>query len=116
MTNATPVFDIIILCGGIYLLFSVIGMIRENKIPGVLLSKGMKIGKEADVKGFVQAMTFPTLIMGLVATLSGALGIACKYVTGLDTIQFIVLVISFIMLIVYGYLDVRAQKKYLGIK
>lgn len=116
MANTAPIFDIIILCGGIYLLYSVIGMFTQNKIPGVLLSKGMEVGKDADVTSFVQAMKMPTLIMGLIACLSGALGIACKYISGLDMIQFIVLVISFFMLIAYGYLDVRAQKKYLNIR
>jgi len=115
MANTAPIFDIIILFGGLYLLYSVIGMFTKNKIPGVLLSKGMEIGKEADVAGFVQAMRLPTLLMGLVACLSGALGIACKYVTGIDMIQLIVLVIAFCMLLAYGYIDVRAQKKYLKI-
>lgn len=116
MSNTAPIFDIIILCGGVYLLYSVIGMFTQNKIPGVLLSKGMEIGKEADVIGFVQAMKIPTLVMGIVACLSGGLGIACKYVTGLDMIQLVVLVIAFVMLIAYGYIDVRAQKKYLNIR
>ncbi|MDD2972211.1 MAG: hypothetical protein PHE02_08800 [Lachnospiraceae bacterium] len=116
MSDSFPIFDIIILCGGIYLLYSAFGMYTENRIPGVLLSKGMEIGKEADVTGFIQAMKIPTVIMGLVAFSSGAVGIACKYVTGLEMIQLGLVILSFFMLVGYGYLDVRAQKKYLNIK
>ena len=116
MSESFPIFDIIIFCGGIYLLFSAIGMVTKGTIPGILLSKGMELTKEADIPGFVHAMTVPTIVMGICAVISGGLGIACKYVSGLDTLQFIILILSFILLIAYGYLDVSAQKKYLNIK
>ena len=91
-------------------------MVTKGTIPGILLSKGMEVTKEADVPGFVKAMTIPTIGMGICALLSGGLGISSKYVSGLDTLQFIFLIISFVFLIAYGYVDVRAQKKYLKIK
>lgn len=116
MSESFSIFDIIILGGGFYLLFSSIGMVTKGTIPGILLSKGMELTKEADIPGFVRAMTVPTILMGIFAVASGALGIACKYVSGLDTLQFIVLVLAFILLIAFGYVDVRAQKKYLKIK
>lgn len=116
MLESFSIFDIIILGGGIYLLFSSIGMITKGRIPGILLSKGMVLTKEADVPGFVRAMTVPTILMGICSLASGALGIACKYIPGLNTLQFVVLMLAFLLLIVYGYVDVRAQKKYLKIK
>ena len=115
MSDSFPIFDIIILFGGLYLLYSLAGMITKNKIPGVLMSKGMELTKEADVPGFIHAMKVPTGVMGVVASISGGLGIACKYVSGIDTLQFVVLIIAFVMLIAYGYIDVVAQKKYLKI-
>ncbi|MEG1848572.1 MAG: hypothetical protein RRX92_04925 [Lachnospiraceae bacterium] len=111
---SSSIFDLIILGGGLYLLWGALSMKLKNTVPKMLLSKSMEISKDQDMSEFTKAMLLPTLIMGIFALLSGGLGMATHYVVGLETIQLIVMMITFLMLLAYGYITVRYQKKYLG--
>lgn len=112
MSGPFSILDLIILAGGVYLLWAAFGMKTKNKIPGMLVSKGTDLSKAKDIPGFTKVMFMPTLIMGAVASASGILGIVDQGL-GLATVQFVLSVVSFVLLVGYGYLTVRFQKKYL---
>jgi len=114
MTGSFPIFDVIVLACGGYLIWAAITMKINRTIPGIMLSKGAEVSKAADTEGFLNYMFYPTLLMGIIGSLSGVLGVAMLYYPQIGTIQFVVLVITFIMLIVYGYMNIKAQRKFLG--
>ena len=115
MTGSFPIFDIVVLACGVYLIWAAITMKRNRTIPGIMLSKGAEISKTADTEGFLNYMFCPTLMMGIIGSISGLLGVAMIYYPQIGMIQFIVLIITFIMLIVYGHMNIKAQKKFLGL-
>lgn len=109
------ILDVVILMGGIYLLWSAIKMRSKGKVAGILLSKGMDLSKAKDTPGFIRAMYIPTIIMGILCTVSGVVGFAVVYWPQLMMPQLLLTILAFVGLITYGYLNVRAQKKYLGL-
>ena len=72
----TPIFDIVVLACGVYLIWAAITMKRNRTIPGIMLSKGAEISKTADTEGFLNYMFYPTLMMGIIGSISGLLGVA----------------------------------------
>ena len=115
MTGTFPIFYVIVLGCGVYLIWAENKKKKSRIIPGIMLSKGVEVPKNADKEGFLEAMFLPTLLMGIVGSVSGILGVTMMYYPQIGTIQFVVLILTFIMLIVYGYLNIKAQKKHLQI-
>ena len=55
MTGTFPIFDVIVLGCGVYLIWAAITMKKSRVIPGIMLSKGVEVPKNADKEGFLEA-------------------------------------------------------------
>lgn len=99
---------------GVYLVYSAIVMKRDGNIPPVMMSKDRKLGKDSDVAGFIQYMYVKTLAVGACSALCGAVGLLNDQFGGLGYVQAVMTVVFFVLVVGYGYLSMKAQKKYLG--
>ena len=110
------ILDLLIMACGIYIIYWAVQMKMTNKIPAMLVGKGFPINRAKDPVGFIKftfPFTFATGIILLGAGLVGALGL---FVTNplAETLMRIMLVI---VIVAYGIVLMRAQKKYLvGLK
>lgn len=110
--NFGVVLDLLIMACGIYMMYWAVQMKSTNKIPPMLVGKGFPINRAKDSDGFIR-YTFPlTLGVGVVLLLAGTIGALELFAVYpmADTLMRLALLI---ILIVYGMLLMRAQKKYL---
>ena len=66
-------FDVIILCYGVYLVYSGYQMKNTHQPSNLIINQADLIGAR-DVKGFCDAMFKPTVIFGMMAALYGIVG------------------------------------------
>lgn len=109
------IFDVLIVGSGLYLIYAAIAMKRTGKVPGVMLSKGVDVKKTADVSGFIKDAFWKTIVIGIVSVLAGGIGLYSNYNAGLGWLYTAVIPVYAVALMLYGYLMVKAQKKYLQI-
>lgn len=108
------IFDIIIIVSAIYLIYSAYDMKKTGSIEGsILISKDTDLKKAKDIPGYIQYMYAKTMILGVLGIISGALGIYNSYGGNLDMLQYITMVIYFLVIVLYGYFSVKASKKFL---
>lgn len=107
------ILDMLIMACGVYMIYWAVQMKLTNKIPSMLVGKGFPINRAKDPDGFIR-FTFPfTFVTGVVlfaAGLVGALGLFTTYPLA-ETLMRIMLIV---VLIGYGMMLMKAQKKYLA--
>ncbi len=110
--DLVTIFRILIMACGVYMMYWAVQMNMSGKIPEMLVGKGFPISRAKDPKGFIK-FTFPfTLALGIVlfgCGCIGALGILATHPM-LDSLMNLAVVG---IVIVYGMVLMRAQKKYL---
>ena len=106
------ILNILIMACGIYMLYWAIQMKQNKKIPEMLVGKNFPIERAHDPEGFIKA-TFPiTFATGVVLLVSGAIG-ALELLTAYPMADTIINFVEVVVIIAYGMLLMRAQKKYL---
>lgn len=106
------ILNILIMACGIYMLYWAIQMKNNKKIPEMLVGKGFPIERAHDPEGFIKA-TFPlTLVTGAVLLIAGLLG-ALELLTAYPMADIIIHLLEVAVIIAYGILLMRAQRKYL---
>lgn len=106
------ILNILIMACGIYMLYWAIQMKNNKKIPEMLVGKGFPIERAHDPEGFIKA-TFPlTLATGAVLLIAGLLG-ALELLTAYPMADIIIHLLEVAVIIAYGILLMRAQRKYL---
>ena len=106
------ILNILIMACGVYMLYWAIQMKSNKKIPEMLVGKNFPIERARDPEGFIKAtfpLTFVTGAVILVAGAVGALGLLAAYPMA-DTI---INLIEVVVIMGYGMLLMRAQRKYL---
>ena len=110
------ILDLLIMACGIYIIYWAVQMKTTNKIPSMLVGKGFPINRAKDPEGFIK-FTFPfTFVTGIVLFAVGLVGALGLFVTNplVETVMRVVLVI---VIVAYGMVLMKAQKKYLvGLK
>ena len=110
------ILDLLIMAGGVYMVYWAVQMRSTNEIPAMLVGKGFPVSRAKDPEGFIRytfPFTFATGAILFAAGLVGALGLFSTYPPA-ETLMRIALVA---VLIGYGMMLMKAQKKYLvGIK
>lgn len=110
------ILDLLIMACGVYMVYWAVQMKSTNKIPAMLVGKGFPINRAKDPDGFIRftfPFTFVTGVMLFFMGLVGALGLFITYPLA-ETLMRIVMVV---VIIAYGVVLMKAQKKYLvGIK
>lgn len=112
MMDLAMILQMLIMACGVYMMYWAVQMNMSKKIPTMLVGKGFPISRAKDPDGFIK-FTFPfTLGTGIVLFVAGALGaldIFAPY-PWLDTAVSLIIVI---VVIIYGAILMKAQKKYL---
>lgn len=66
-------FDVIILCYGVYLVYSAYQMKKTHQPSGLIVNQADLVGAR-DVKGFCEAMFKPLVVFGMMAIIYGIVG------------------------------------------
>ncbi len=112
------VFDLLVVVCGLYMAYCAVMMKTKGRInSGVVMSRSLDESQLKDREGFINFLWWKLLIVGLLVSASGIFNmIYTRYASEAETyvlIQIIVNSIFFVLLIVYGLIVVRAQKKYM---
>lgn len=106
------ILNILIMACGVYMLYWAIQMKQNKKIPEMLVGKGFPIERAHDPEGFIKA-TFPiTFATGAALLAAGAVG-ALELLRAYPMADMIINFLEVVVIIVYGMLLMRAQRKYL---
>lgn len=106
------ILDLLIMACGIYMIYWAVQMKSTNKIPAMLVGKGFPISRAKDPDGFIRftfPLTFATGVVLLTTGLAGALEIFVTYPLA-ETLMRIILIV---VIVVYGMMLMKAQRKYL---
>ena len=106
------ILNILIMACGVYMLYWAIQMKSNKKIPEMLVGKNFPIERARDPEGFIKA-TFPlTFVTGAVIRVAGAVG-ALGLLAAYPMADTIINLIEVVVIMGYGMLLMRAQRKYL---
>lgn len=106
------ILNILIMACGIYMLYWAIQMKSNKKIPEMLVGKNFPIERAHDPEGFIKA-TFPlTFATGVLLLVSGAIG-SLELLAAYPMADMIINLIEVVVILVYGMLLMKAQRKYL---
>ncbi len=100
---------------GGYLLYAAVKMKRTGEVvKGVMVSKEVDLSRARDLPGYIQYMYGKTVIMAGSALACGVVGVVNDLYGGLTMVQLVMSAVFFIVVVVFGVITVKAQKKYLG--
>jgi threonine/homoserine/homoserine lactone efflux protein len=106
-------FDILIMACGVYMIYWAVQMKRERKIPEMLVGKGFKIERAKDPEGFMNH-TFPfTFGTGVILFVAGLYLSLSNVATEHPFLGSFISLLLVVLVIVYGVILMKAQKKYL---
>lgn len=102
-------------CGG-YLVYSAADMKKTGTLKqGVMVRKDADLSRAKDIPGFICYMYAKTIVVGIGTLLCGIVGIINDLYGGLGMVQLVMTIVFFVMIVAFGIMTSRAQKKYLGI-
>ena len=94
------------------MLYWAIQMKNNKKIPEMLVGKNFPIERAHDPEGFIKA-TFPiTMATGAVLLVAGAIG-SLELLAAYPIVDTVINLVEVVVIIVYGMLLMKAQRKYL---
>ena len=112
------VFDLLVIVCGLYMAYCAVMMKAKGRInSGVVMSRSLDESQLKDREGFINYIWWKLLIVGLLCAASGIFNmIYTRYAIESEKyilVQIIINTAFFILLIVYGVIVVKAQKKYM---
>lgn len=105
--------DTIILFVGFYFLISTVMMKAHGRVNRMLISKKYDPQKARDLPGFISCMYLPNLLVGIVTMAVGAGHYVASDILGKEQIGDIIYIVYIALFVIYAFVLVRAQKKYL---
>lgn len=110
--DISMILKLLIMACGIYMMYWAVQMKSTKKIPEMLVGKGFPISRAKDPEGFIKC-TFPyTLGTGIIIFVSGLIG-ALELLASSPMIDTLINFVVVVVIIVYGVVLMKAQKKYL---
>ena len=107
------IFDLIIIICGLYMAINGVLMKTHKKInTGLVLAKNTPEERIRDKDGFIAYMWWKLTLIGVICTISGIVNIACSSVEGLEILSFVFNAVFFIILVIYGVVVTKAQKRF----
>lgn len=100
-------FDVIILCYGLYLIYSGYQMKKTHQPSNLIINQADLIGAR-DTKGFCEAMFKPTVVFGMMAVLYGIVGFINDRYVDEPMVNFA----SIILFLILCFWFLRETKKY----
>ena len=112
------VFDALVIVCGLYMAYCAVMMKAKGRInSGVVMSRNLDESQLKDKQGFIDYIWWKLLVVGLLCAASGIFNIIyTRYAQESEQyviVQVAVNTVFFILLIIYGLIVVKAQKKYL---
>ncbi len=113
-TSIMSFLDIIVVLAGAYVLYSWYLLITKKEIKqGVLIPKDVEPKRCKDIDGFVKYMSPRTLVLGIMALISGGIGIYQDTVKLIHPIAYWSFFVAFLLVLVwFGYGSKKALKDY----
>ncbi len=110
------ILDVFMAFFGGYLVYAAVKMKQTGELAkGIMVSKDADLSKAKDIPGYVQYMYGKTILMGVCALVCGAVGVLNDLYGGLTMVQLVMAVVFFIVVVGFGVMTSKAQKKYLGL-
>ncbi|MDD2958138.1 MAG: hypothetical protein PHE06_08445 [Lachnospiraceae bacterium] len=104
--------DVIVFGCGLYIIYVYYLLMAKNEIKkGVLVPQNTEPKKCKDLEGYKKFMGPRTLIFGIVATLSGGLGLYQDFVGPIDSRLYLAFVVLFIVVIIWFIMAVKKAEK-----
>lgn len=115
-TSMFGLMDIIILGGGIYVIYQYILMVTSRKLQnGLLLPKEIDPKKCKDVEGYINYIGIKQLAFGIAACICGALGLLQNYTDKIGASAYFTGMILFVAVAVwYSVAIKKAMKAFWG--
>lgn len=108
--------DVFIAFCGAYLIYSAVDMKKTGSLKqGVMVRKDADLSKADDIPGFIAYMYTKTIAAGVGTFLCGIVGVANDLYGGLGLVQLVMTIVFFVMIVAFGIMTAKAQKKYLGL-
>lgn len=112
--NVLSVFDILVVFCGIYMAVNGVLMKTKNKInASLVLGKNIEESHIRDKAGFINYMWWKLLAIGIVCSISGVANIILGRMENMMLVSSILNIVFFAILVVYGVVVSKAQKKFL---
>lgn len=106
--------DAFIAVMGGYFIYKAVEMKRTgNLAKGIMVSKDFDLSKARDVGGFIRYMYAKTIAVGACAVVCGVVGVMNDLYGGLAMVQLALTGVFFVGVVVFGYLAMKAQKRFL---
>lgn len=113
MNSFTTFIDVIILASGLYAFYTAYMIkVKGNLQSKLLLSNDMDIKKCKDVQGYCTYVFPRLLILGVAATLSGAVNLLNTYVMDLNVISLVLYFVLMAVFIYFSYITKKAMKQF----
>ena len=115
-SSVSGMFDVLITAFGGYILYTWFQMKRTREIRGgMFLPQGIDPEKCLDKEGYINHISPRLMILGIICTLSGLLGLAVDYMGILSENAYLVVTLVFLIILVwYGITVKKAVEKYWG--
>ena len=108
--------DTIILFVGFYFLISTAMMKMHGRVNRMLISRKYDPKKARDLPGFIAAMFIPNILIGVITMAVGASHYIIEDIMGNDRVGTYIYVGYIIAFVIYAFILVRAQSRYLSQK
>lgn len=106
--------DIVEIFAGLYLLYVTVRMKTTGTVfENMLLSRGLDLNKAPDPAAYIRMIFLPGIISGMLLFLSGLFSRIFIGAEFYGTVSVVCMFVSAAVIIVYGFLSMAAQKKYL---
>lgn len=118
MSGSTLGFmDIIIVIGGLYLVYMAVQMKRTGEITNnSMIGRGVDLKKAKDPKGYIDYMYPRAVVVGILVAVSGVVDYLNELYWSIPYFGLGICVVFLILILIYGKMSMDAQKKYLSSK
>lgn len=112
--GSVNIFDLLIVICGLYMIYTAVIMKTKGKITaGIVVSKDIDVKKIRDREGFIGYMFGKVLLLGVLTSAIGGLGILTTYLEAPSYITLIGLGCFMVILIVFAVASNKAKKLYI---
>ena len=113
MSDMSVFLDMIIIGGGVYMLYGALALRKGEIVANILLPRNVSADRLKDKEGFIKAIFMKLLVLSIVTVLAGAAILINDMVDGFVWINVVAYVAFFAAIVVYGVAIKKAHKEFL---
>lgn len=111
-TSMFGIMDLIVVGGGIYVLYQYVIMVTSRQLKSsLLLPKDLNIKKCRDVEGYINYVGLKQLIFGIVALVCGIIGLIQDYTQTFGTIWYMGAIVVFLVVAIWYSMAIKTAIK-----